>query len=139
MRRRLRRKKRGSQSTVSLFSFIDVIGGMIEALSLIIISISLSHVVPESTSASPLNSQIRLTDIQIQQKAAQIARMREAISETNRQLTDMQNARVQLVTLQQNVNQLADRQIFVAGALKERQKLHKRINELETKRGRLQM
>lgn len=31
MRRRLRRRKRGSQSTVPLFSFIDVIGGMIGA------------------------------------------------------------------------------------------------------------
>ena len=67
MRRRTRRRGR-SQGIVSLLSFIDVIGGMIGALSLIIISISLSHVVPESSSASSFNSQIRLVEIQIQQK-----------------------------------------------------------------------
>lgn len=138
MRRRLRRRTRGSQGTVSLFSFIDVIGGMIGALSLIIISISLSNVVPESSSASPLNSQIRLTDTQIQQKTDQITRMREAILEINVQQTDVQNARNKLVTLQQGVNQMADRQLFVAGALKEKQKLHKKIKKLKDQRDKLQ-
>lgn len=139
MRRRLRRRRRGNQSTVSLFSFIDVIGGMLGALSLIIISISLSHVIPESTSASPLSSQKRLAEIQIQQKNAQICRIRETISEISRQQADMQKARLQLVTLQQNVNQMTDRQAYIAEVLKEKQALHKRINELETKRGRLQI
>ncbi len=133
MRRRLRRRRRGNQSTVSLFSFIDVIGGMIGALSLIIICVSLSHVIPESTSASPLSSQKRLAEIQIKQKNAQIDRIRETISEISRQQADMQKVRLKLVTLRQNVNQMTDRQSYVAEALKEKQALHKRINELETK------
>lgn len=138
MRRRSRRR-RGNQSIVSLFSFIDVIGGMIGALSLIIISISLSHVVPESSSASLLNSQKHLVEIQIQQKKAQINRMQKTISEINRQQADMQQAIFQLETLQQNVKRMTDRQINIAEVLEEKQALHKQIGELKTELARLRI
>ena len=138
MRRRTRRRGR-SQGIVSLLSFIDVIGGMIGALSLIIISISLSHVVPESSSASSFNSQIRLVEIQIQQKNDQINRMRKTISEIGRLKVDMQQANLQLETLQQNVNRMTDRQINIAEVLEERQALDKKIRELETKQARLRV
>ncbi len=135
MHRRSRRRWR-NQGTVSLFSFIDVIGGMIGALSLIIISISLSHVVSESSSASSLDSHKRLVEIQIQQKNAQIDSMRKTISEISRQQANIQQASLQLETLQQNVNRMTDRQSNISEVLKERQAIDKRIRELETKQAR---
>lgn len=138
MRRRLRRRGR-SQGTVSLLSFIDVIGGMIGALSLIIISISLSHVVPESSSASPPNSRIRLVQNQIQQKNDRINRMRKTISEIGRLKVDMEQANIQLDTLRQNMNRMTDRQGNIADVLNERQALDKRVRELETKQARLRI
>ena len=138
MRRWSRRRWR-NQATVSLFSFIDVIGGLIGALSLIIISISLSHVVPESSSASPLDSRKRLLETQIQQKNSQINSMRKTISEINMQKADIQKAGLRLGILQQAFYRMAARQSNVAEVLEEKQTLHKRIRELETELNRLQI
>ncbi len=138
MRKRLHRR-RWNQRNVSLFSFIDIIGGMIGALSLIIICVSLSHVVPESSSASPLYTQKRQTEYQIQERRTQIALLSDAVSKLVSQKNELQTVRIQQVNLQNNVDQMVDRQIYIAEALKEKQTLQKQISDLEIKRGRLEI
>ncbi len=128
-----------NQRNVSLFSFVDIIGGMIGALSLIIICVSLSHVVPESSSASDLYTQTLQAEYQIREKNTHIALLSDAVSKLVRQKEDLQSESLRHVNLQQDVDQMVDRQVFIAEALKEKKTLQKRISELEAERGRLEI
>ncbi len=136
-RRRLRRKWK-NPGTVSLFSFIDIIGGLIGALSLIILSLSLSHIVPESSSANFNNDQVQQLKLHIQQKNTQLDRMRKIISELSTQQADMIDARRQLGNLQQNQKRVVIEQSITIEALKEKRRLLQQIFKLEKKQGQLQ-
>jgi len=120
-----------NRNPVSLFSFIDIMGGLIGALSLIIISISLSDVVHESSFARPIDTQ-RLMENQIQQKQAQINSLRKTIAEINKQKSDMQQATRNVGTLQQRMDQLTARQSNLAGVLEEKHLLNEQIKVLES-------
>ena len=136
MRRRWRRTKK-NQVTVSLISFIDLIGGMIGALSLIIISISLSQVVPQIPSVSHPNYQIFSIEDRIQQKKTQVESMHKMISEVENVHDDLRQANIHLEALRKKVSQVTDRQINISEILEVRQAQDNEIKKLKTIRTQL--
>ncbi len=126
------------RARVSLFSFIDVLGGLIGALCLIIIGVSLSQIVPESSSASPLTPQIRVFETEIQQKRKQIEELRDEIAQMKESKIESETARNRLIALKQKAKQNAIRQGYIAQALTEKEALRKRIADRQKQRDKLQ-
>ena len=136
--RRRRRRNTQNLTNVSLFSFIDVIGGMIGALSLIIISISLSHIIPNISSVPHFHFQKRLLETQIQKKTTQINNLQKKISDIELLKTNLQQASLKLVTLQQAIDRMTIDQAKVYNIVDAKEALQTDILSLKKKRNRLQ-
>lgn len=134
-----RRKRVRSEhhAAVSLFSFIDVLGGVIGALSLIIVGVSLSQIVPEPSSANPLASQMNVLENEIRQKNDTIERLREVLTTEKEQHNGQRNTQQELAALLNSMNHQIDRESRIAQMLAEKHDLQTRIAKLQQSRGRL--
>jgi len=120
-----------------LFSFIDVLGGLIGALSLIIIGVSLSQVVPESLSASPLASPMRVLESEIHRKSEAIEKLQESLAQRKAGRDELQDAQEELAVLTDRMNRQTDRESYLAQTLAEIGRLRARIAQLQESRDRL--